>query len=228
MKVLLLTLLAAMAFFPAAVPVFGEVIVSDTAGGTSGSNSAFVAVSWTQTGTFDDVTIAAQLKSNLPTVSTGTAYLSNDLGSGASAGNLLYTDSIATNNNADGVLITLFTGLTLGPGTYDLSILGNGGLYWTVAGAPVQTLASGVTQGPDLVSTGPIGTPAISTSFNDLTTGHPLFEVSGTPVTTTTTPEPSMLLLMFVGLAGVIYARTGSRSARYRSNSNKPAAEPTS
>lgn len=206
MKALSLTLLGALAFFPAAMPMFGEIIVSDTAGGTSGSNSAFVAVSWTQTGTFDDVTIAAQLKSGLPTLATGTAYLSNDLGSGASAGNLLHTDSIMTNNNADGVLITLFTGLTLGPGTYDLSILGNGGLYWTVAGSPVQTL-NGATQGPDLVSTGPIGTPAISTSFNDLTTGHPLFQVSGTPVVSTATPEPSMLLLLLAGLGAVVCGR---------------------
>lgn len=207
MKALSLTLLGALAFFPAAMPMFGEIIVSDTAGGTSGSNNAFLAVSWTQTGTFDDVTIAAQLKSGLPTLSTGTAYLSNDLGSGASAGNLLHTDSIMTNNNADGVLITLFTGLTLGPGTYDLSIKGDGGLYWSEAGSPVQTLASGVTQGADLVASGTVGTPPISTSFVDLNI-HPLFDVTGNPVAGTTgTPEPSMLVLLLVGLGSVVFAR---------------------
>ena len=40
MKVLSLTLLGALAFFPAAAPMFGEVIVSDSAGGTSGSTNA--------------------------------------------------------------------------------------------------------------------------------------------------------------------------------------------
>jgi hypothetical protein len=87
-----------------------------------------------------------------------------------------------------------------------LSIQDNSGLYWIAAGSPVQTLASGVTQGPDLESTGAIGTPAISTSFVDYTTAHLLFQVSGTPVTTAT-PEPSMMVLLLVGLGGVIFAR---------------------
>lgn len=46
--------------------MFGEVIVSDSAGGTSGSTNAFLAVSWTQTGTFNNVTIEAALESGLP------------------------------------------------------------------------------------------------------------------------------------------------------------------
>jgi hypothetical protein len=99
MKAFSLTLLGALAFFAAAAPMFGDIIVSDSAGGTSGSIHAFLAVSWTQTGTFDNVTIAAPLESNLPTQSTGTAYLSNDLGSGAGNGNLLHTFNVSTNNN---------------------------------------------------------------------------------------------------------------------------------
>jgi len=208
MKALFLTLLAAVGFFPAV----GDVIVSDSEGGTSGSNNAFLAVSWTQTGTFNNVTIAALLESGLPTVNTGTAYLSNKLGSGATA---LHTFDISTNNNDPNTLITLFTGLTLGPGTYYLSIQGNGGLYWDEAGSPVQTLDSGVSQGHDLIASGTVGTPPVSTSFVDTTgTSHLLFQVTGTPGTTTTTPEPSMLLLLLAGLGGVVYARTGSRSAR--------------
>jgi hypothetical protein len=206
MKTFSLTLLSALAFFPAAMPMFGEIIVSDTAGGTSGSSSAFQVVSWTQTETFTSVSIEAQLKSNLPTQSTGTAYLSNDIGPGAGSGNLLDTFAVSTNNNADGVLIPLFSGLTLGPGTYYLSLLGNGGLYWTEAGSPVQTL-NGATQGPDLISTGPIGTPAISTGFNDSTTGHLLFQVSGTPAVSTATPEPSTIVLLVACLGSMVFAR---------------------
>jgi len=215
MKALSLTLLSALAFFPAAMPMFGEIIVSDTAGGTSGSSSAFQVVSWTQTGTFNNVSIEAQLKSGLPTLSTGTAYLSNNIGTGAGSGNLLDTFAVSTNNNADGVLIPLFSGLTLGPGTYYLSLLGNGGLYWIEAGSPVQTL-NGATQGPDLISTGPIGTPAISTGFNLSTTGHLLFQVTGDPaVTSTGTPEPSMIAFLCAGLGLVVFARR----LRHRSKS---------
>jgi len=192
--------------------MFGEVIVSDSAGGTSGSTNAFLAVSWTQTGTFNNVTIEAALESGLPNQSTGTAYLSNKLGTGATSGNLLDTFSVSTNNNTPGVLITLFTGLTLGPGTYDLSIKENSGLFWIEAGSPAQTLASGVTQGPDLISSGTVGTLPISTSFVDLGTSHLLFEISGTPVTSTTaTPEPSMIVLLAVGLGGVVLMRTKRR-----------------
>ena len=207
MKALSLTLLGALAFFPAAMPMFGEVIVSEAAGLSSSADNAFLAVSWTQTGTFNNVTIAAALESSLPLQATGTAYLSNKLGTGATNANLLDTFAASTNNNTPGVLITLFTGLTLGPGTYDLSIKENTDLFWVEAGTPVQTLASGVTHGADLISTGAVGTPAISTSFVDLTSVHPLFQVSGTPVTSTATPEPSMMVLLLVGLGGVVFAR---------------------
>jgi hypothetical protein len=209
MKALSLTLLAALAFFPAAKPIFGELIVSDSAGGTSGSTTGFFAVSWTQTGTFNNVSIEAQLESSQAGASTGTAYLSNKLGTGAGSGNLLDTFAVSTNNNSPGVLIPLFSGLTLGPGTYYLSIQDNFGLYWDLAGTPVQTLASGVTQGLDLVSSGAIGTPAISTSFIDTTEiNHPLFQVTGDLVTTTTaTPEPSMIGFLSAGLGLLFFAR---------------------
>jgi hypothetical protein len=207
MKTFSLTILTTLAFFPAALPMFGEVIVSDTAGGTSGSSSAFQAVSWTLTGTFNNVSIEAALESNLPSQSTGTAYLSDKVGSGAMSGDVLDTFAVSTNNNTPGVLIPLFSGLTLGPGTYYLSLLGNGGLYWIEAGSPVQTL-NGATQGPDLISTGPIGTPAISTGFNDSTVGHLLFQVTGNPAATVTgTPEPSMIGFLSAGLGLLIFAR---------------------
>jgi hypothetical protein len=215
MKVLSLTLLGALAFLPAAAPVFGEVIVSDTAGGTSGSISDFLAVSWTQTGTFNNVAIEAPLESDTPNFATGTAYLSNKLGAGAGNGNVLDTFNISTNNNDPSTLISLFTGLTLGPGTYYLSIQPSSSLFWIDAGSPVETLAGGVTQGADFIAPGTVGTPPISSTFQADTLTNPLFQVTGTPGTTTTaTPEPSMLFLLLAGLGGVVYARTGSRSAR--------------
>jgi len=207
MKAFSLTLLSALAFFPAAAPIFGEVIVSDSAGGTSASNTAFLAVSWTQTGTFDDVTIAAALESGLPLQATGTAYLSNKLGTGAGGGNVLDTFAVSTNNNDPGLLITLFTGLTLGPGTYYLSINDGSGLYWVEAGSPVRTLASGVTEGSNFKSSGAIGTPPISTNFVDYTSAHPLFEVSGTPVGSAATPEPSTIVFLVTGLGSMVFAR---------------------
>lgn len=209
MKALSLTLLAALAFFPAAKPMFGEVIVSDAFGGTSGSTTGFFAVSWTQTGTFNNVSIEADLESGSPNQSTGTAYLSNKLGTGAGSGNLLDTFDVSTNVNGGGALIPLFNGLTLGPGTYYLSIKDDAGLYWITAGAPAQTLASDVTQGLDLVSSGAIGTPAISTSFIDTSeVNRLLFQVTGDPVATVTgTPEPSMIGFLSAGLGLLFFAR---------------------
>jgi hypothetical protein len=207
MKTLSFTFLAALAFFPAAKPMLGEVIVSDTLGTGSGSDFAFLAVSWTQTGTFNNVSIGAALESNLPTLSSGTAYLSDKLGSGATNADVLDTFAVSTNNNTPGLLIPLFSGLTLGPGTYYLSINPNAGLFWVEASTPAQTLASGVTQGSDVILNGALGTPPISTSFVSNNT-HPLFQVTGDPVaTTTTTPEPSMIGLLSAGLGLVVLAR---------------------
>jgi len=192
----------------ALVPAFGEVIVADAAGGTSGSFTNFEAVSWTQTGTFSNVAIQAALESNLPNISTGTAYLSDKIGPGATNADVLDTFAISTNNNVPGTLIPLFSGLTLGPGTYFLSIEPNSGLFWVGAGSPTQTLASGVTQGNDQRASGPVGTPPISTSFSTDNTLAPLFQVTGNPASTTTgTPEPSMIGFLSVGLGLVAFAR---------------------
>jgi hypothetical protein len=210
MKALSWTLVAGMAFLSAAAPMFGDVIVSEAySSGTSGSVNGFLAFSWTQPGTFDNVTIAAPLTSSGVFVSTGTAYLSNKLGSGATSTNLLDTFDISTNNNDPSVLITLFTGLTLGPGTYFLSIQESSTLFSIEAGTPVQTKASGVTQGADMIASGAVGTPAISTSFSDTTgTTQMLFDVTGTPVAGVTgTPEPSMIAMLVVGLGGIVFAR---------------------
>jgi hypothetical protein len=214
MKALSLTFIAAVAFFPAVAPLFGDVIIAEAPGGASGSRSGFLAVSWTQTGTFNNVEIQAPLESDTPNFATGTAYLSNKLGAGAGSGNVLDTFNISTNNNDPSALLPLFSGLTLGPGTYYLSINESGSLFWIGSGTPVQTLDSGVTEGSNLFAPGTVGTPPISSTFSAYTLANPLFRVTGTPGTTTTTPEPSMLLLLLVGLGGVVYARTASRSAR--------------
>ena|SRR5580693_7480865 len=202
MKVLSLALFAAVA-------MFADTIVSETPGGTSGSSSGFFAVSWILTSTWDNVKIQAPLESDTPNSATGTAYLSNKLGAGAVAGNVLDTFAISTNNNDPSALLTLFSGLTLGPGTYFLSLQDGGDLFSIGAGSPVQTLGSGVTQGPDLMESGPIGTPPISSAFSDSTgKTHLLFTVTGDPVAnTTTTPEPSMILILTLGLGGIVGVR---------------------
>jgi hypothetical protein len=151
MKTLSLTILAALAFFPAANPLFGEVIVSDTLGGSTGSENAFLAVSWTQTGTFDNVSIKAGLESNLPTLSSGTAYLSDKLGSGAMSADVLYTFAVSTNNNTPSTMISLFSGLTLGPGTYYLSINPGSGLFWVESGTPEPSMIGFLSAGLGLV-----------------------------------------------------------------------------
>jgi len=122
---------------------------------------------------------------------------------------VLDTFAISTSNNDPTAFLTLFSGLTLGPGTYFLSLDESSSLYSIFGGTPVQTLGSGVTQGVDMIDTGSIGTPPISSAFSDSDLrGDVLFSVTGDLVANTTaTPEPSMILILTLGLGGIVGVR---------------------
>jgi hypothetical protein len=102
-------------------------------------------------------------------------------------------------------MTTLFSGLTLGPGTYFLLIDNPANtLYWAVTSPPLQTLGSGVTQGSDVALSGsrdpgfPPDSGYASTAYNAI------FSVSGTLVPGGgSTPEPSTIGMMLSGLAGI-------------------------
>ena len=91
-----------------------------------GLYSNVVAASWGQSTTVTNATIAASLQSSDPAFRTGTAYLMNAIGPGTTAANQVVPPvsftapfDLAT-FDFPAPLTILFTGVTLGPGTYYL------------------------------------------------------------------------------------------------------------
>jgi len=212
---------AARAFFLLATaielagPAFGATIVSDVySGGTTGSSGGWKAVTWTQTGTYSDVTIGANLATNNGlSTSTGTAYLMTQLGPGTTAADEVtapFAISVSGNPGLN-TMTQLFSHLTLGPGTYFLlidptSINMIDSLDWDGTNPPLQTLDTGVTQGSNLELSGSVAAFSPASSSVALTNVSPIFSVTGdlVPVTgTSATPEPSSIGMMLAGFAAV-------------------------
>jgi hypothetical protein len=97
--------------------------------------------SWTQSASFSNVSISALLAGT----GTASAYLTTQIGPGTDAG-----DVVASTTFPFGppLLTTLFSGLSLGPGTYYLVIGGTGDIgSWYGTTTPVVTTGAGVTAG---------------------------------------------------------------------------------
>ncbi len=200
---------------PLTGPAFGTTIVSDVYNGvgTSGSSGGWKAVTWTQTGTYNNVTIGANLATNNGlSTSTGTAYLMTQVGPGTTAANEVTTPfAISVSGNPGGNVMTqLFSHLTLGPGTYYLlinptSVNSVDSLDWDEAGSPLRTLDTGVTQGSDLAISGSVAPFPPASSSVSSTSASLIFSVTGDPVVgvPSTTPEPSSIGMMLAGLAAL-------------------------
>jgi len=99
--------------------------------------------SWTQTTSYTGVTIQAVVGDALSEGATGVAYLSTSIGAGAT---VLYTSATFNFPNANTGTVTLFSGLSLGPGTYYLVLSGNfdnSGAYWPSSSNAVVTADPG-------------------------------------------------------------------------------------
>lgn len=201
-------------------PAFGGIIVQDLySAGATGSYDFWRAATWTQTATYSGVTIGANLATNGISPGNGTAYLMNLLGPGATSGNEVAAPfsivNLSTSCCTLNTMTPLFSGLTLGPGTYYLLIDPATTLYWDLTGPPAQTLGSGVTQGSDVALSGsrdpgfPPDSPYASTAYNVI------FSVTGTLVTDSppSTPEPSTIVMFLSGLAGMGFALRKRRIA---------------
>jgi len=200
----------------AVAPAFAEVIISTSPNQTLGrDDTLLLGVSFTLSDTFDNVVIQAAIESSSPLAENGPVYLTNKIGPGATAANIVAENtSFSTDNNTPTALITVLSGLTLGPGTYYLLLdQGTTGIGWVEDTSPAVTLASGVTRGPDYINNGTLAATPFASNIIVDTRGGELYTVTGDlEAKGVGTPEPSSLA--FAALAfGLIALTTRKRRA---------------
>lgn len=189
--------LLALFVLAAALPVPAAPIVSVTGTSLGTQLGDALGVSWYQSGTYENVVITASISSHSFTEpGDGAMYLTRSRGPGTTV-----ADEIASINLYNiprvGPDLTLFSGLTLGPGTYYLTLAHDlGGIYglgWraTNPDPPVNFAASGNVLGPDMVAAGVGYAPAMTFFLNER--GY-LFSVSGD--VPAAVPEPSTFFLL--------------------------------
>jgi hypothetical protein len=195
--------------------VAGPVTIVSVLGGIDGSEITDSAtyVSWTQTGTYTGVTVQAELYEQVDPDATGVAYLTNQLGPGTTQlSNGQATPFNIDITNTSPALVTLFSGLTLGPGTYYLVINPTDSeLAWQgYTTSPTVTTAGGVTLGSNAVCftsgvtppcTQPSYPPAsnFSCQFCSKDPASFLYQVTGT-LQSSGVPEPATAGLMLAAL----------------------------
>jgi hypothetical protein len=105
--------------------------------------------SWTQSASFTNVGVSALLGGS----GTASAYLTNQIGAGTTAGNVIASTTLSYPGSS--TLTSLFSGLSLGAGTYYLVIGGTGAGDWPQANpATVTTDASVSANGYGFCTTG--------------------------------------------------------------------------
>jgi hypothetical protein len=192
------------AFIPA--PCRADTVVSLT--GTYGSADKLwggppLAVSWTSPNSYDNVSITADLQNLFDGSSfTGTAWLMTQIGPAASVSDEVATAQFLLPAFVFNSTVSLFTGLDLSAGTYYLVLSAPSnavGVSWlttynffTVVPPPTITTDTGVSYNGDwAASANSSFLPA--SSFAGPESLDLIFDVSGTPVSSS--PEPSTLLM---------------------------------
>lgn len=168
--------------------------------------------SWTESGPYANVSISAELfNGNGAPISV---YLTNSVGPGTTVANEIATTTVspATSDETD----TLFSGLSLGSGTYYLILAAPGvSTYagWYGTNSATFTEDTGVTGSADTFVSDQSGSP------NDALPPASTFTLGGTNLLFTVTgdagsptPEPSSFIL--VGLAGTFLLCAKKRLAR--------------
>lgn len=203
-------LAAALTLAVAAVPATAGVLISTTPAGNALCCDPEVAYeSWTQSITYTDVVIQANLFAvSAAAAATGDAYLMNQVGPGTTTANEITSPFHISISNPTSAAVTLFSGLTLGPGDYFLVIGNASGLYWDSGSSfpPSVTLGTGVSQ-----SALPYGL-AVDPPYPPATTFVPksnlaIFSVTGN---ISATPEPATCVMALVALSGLMLLRRRS------------------
>jgi hypothetical protein len=180
-------------------------------------------VSWTQTQSYSNVTISGALSTvGLQGNGTVTAYLTNQVGAGTTLANLIASATIS-GVNFEPAPTTLFSGLSLGPGTYylitvtklDPSLpfgIAEDGVLWEVfsGNAPISGITG--TNNYDVLGDGPFAFPPSAQLFS---AGDHQFDFQVTEVPATVAPEPSSLILLGTGLLSVAALAHGKLRHHY-------------
>lgn len=171
---------------------------------------AAIAINWTMDREWTNVKIEMDFHNggDEDDVHTGVALLLDSLGPGTIPANKI-DDIVLVESGAEQKSITLFQGLTLGPGTYHL-------VYYSVSFEFPYYLSTAWDSNPGGITTGPgvILLPSLiegdeapyrpASTWNPIV-GHPnMFHFTGTPSEESPVPEPaSMSLVAVAALAGV-------------------------
>ena len=194
-----------------AVPAFATTIISRTASDPLWDWSGVQYVSWTQSDAYTNVSVEATLRSNIGGApALGTAYLTNLIGSLATPANNVATPFSISIGNGSFAPISLFSGLTLGPGKYYLVISPAGGvtdtaLRWAGKNPNTETLGAGVTSNQDgmVYNVGDFNAAYPPASTFGLKGRTLLFSVTGDAQI----PEPATGAIVLAGLCGLALLR---------------------
>jgi hypothetical protein len=169
----------------------------------------YVAISWTQTSTYTNVSISAGLAGS----GSGDAFLMTSIGLGTTTASQIATSPIVFPGSP--TVVGIFSGLTLSPGTYYLLFSGavtNQPSGWEVTFSPTIVLDSGVTRavGTYFTDLPPVPYPPNSTYtyFPHDDAGYSLIDVSGTllPI-----PEPGTWPIVGAALTSLMWCRSKKR-----------------
>ena len=188
-------LLFSIGLFALAATASATTIVSDSGTSNGQAIADWIGESWTQTGSYTAVTITA----NFGASGAGTAYLMNHLGPGTTAANQIASPFAFSSSGSN---FTLFSGLTLGPGTYYL-LVDESTTGWIGTSNPTYTTDAGVSNISSFTNSGTIAGYSPATTYTT-TAGALFFSVTGTPASAT--PEPATLGLLPAPLAGLVLA----------------------
>jgi hypothetical protein len=176
----------------AATVAHAGTIVSTLGVSNGGVGNSVLAVSWTQTQSYSNVSVMADI------AGTGTAWLTTATGPSATPAQALATVPLPGNFVSPNQPTVLFSGLDLSPGTYYLvaSLHSSGpGVYWSTEPLrdPTVVTAPGVSLGPSLFG-GDLIFPTYGPSASFSSIGIDRFQFS-----VDSAPEPSTVTLTASG-----------------------------